>query len=130
MSINFERKYAYAEIYDILNWLGDDYKKKVPRNMLRLFKNERKFGYRPEIDYTKPLDSQVRQETKNIMAFLETRCFLDDKAKIKTIEDTVKQRHIEKKARERAARAQSRATRSTPLNAAIDRAINELNKPQ
>ena len=29
----------------------DEYKKKVPKNLLRLFKDERKFGYTPNIDF-------------------------------------------------------------------------------
>ena len=58
MNINFENKYAYAEVYEILNWLGDEYKRKVPRNLLTLFKEEKKFGYRPKLDFNKPLSDQ------------------------------------------------------------------------
>lgn len=128
MEINFEKKYAYAEVYDILNWLGEDYKKKIPKDIMKLFKNERKFGYRPEIDYSKPLDSQVRQETKNIIAYLEARCFIKDKERIKKVEDAVNQRYLEIKAKKKAERLQSRNGLSIPLNTAIDRAIKEMNK--
>ena len=126
MELNFEKKYAYAEVYDILNWLGEEYKKKVPKDMMRLFKNERKFGYRPEIDYTKPLDSQVKQETKNIISFLESRYFIKDKERIKNVEDAINQRYLELKAKKKAERAQSRAGMNVPLNTAIDRAIKNL----
>jgi hypothetical protein len=127
MDINFDRKYAYAEVYDILNWLGDEYKKKVPRNLLRLFKEERKFGYDTNLDFTKPLAPQVRQETKNIIAYLETRCFLTDKAEIQKIEDEAKRRYEEEKARKRAERRRRNPSGSSvPLTAALDKALNNL----
>ena len=65
MDLNFNKRYAYSEVYTILNWLGDDYKRKVPQNLLQLFKLERKFGYEPDLDFSKPLTDQVRQETKD-----------------------------------------------------------------
>ena len=101
MNVNYERRYAYSEICEILNWLGDDYRKKVPKNLLRLFKNEKKFGYKPNIDFSKPLDSQVRQETKNLIAYLEYYCWLDDPEKKRLLKEKTEHNYQIKKEKER-----------------------------
>lgn len=101
MDINFERRYAYSEVCVILNWLGDDYKRKVPKNLLRLFKDERKFGYKPEIDFDKPLDGQVRQETKNLIAYLEYYCWLDDPEAKKKLKEATEHNYRIKKEKEK-----------------------------
>jgi hypothetical protein len=101
MDINFERRYAYSEVCVILNWLGDDYKRKVPKNLLRLFKDERKFGYKPEIDFDKPLDGQVRQETKNLIAYLEYYCWLEDPEEKKRLKEATEQNYRIKKEKEK-----------------------------
>ncbi len=132
MDLNYNKRYAYAEVYSILNWLGDDYKKKVPKNLLQLFKLERKFGYEPEIDFTKPLDNQVRQETKNLLAYLVYTCWLeneDDKQKFKAQVDENARRIKEQR---KILRAQQREKNGipaggVPLNAAIDDAFSALN---
>ncbi len=130
MDINYNNRYAFAEVWAILNWLGEDYMRKVPKNILRLFKEERKFGYTPNIDFSKPLSSQVRQETKNIIAFLNCSCWIeneDQKAKlIAKIDENSKKREAKEKAekeREKALRAQSG---NISLTAQIDNALKDL----
>lgn len=128
MNINFEKKYAYAEVYEILNWLGDEYKRKVPRNLLTLFKEERKFGYRPRLDFTRPLSDQVRQETKNIIAYLEYSCWLEDEKKKEILKSRVNINSERRKKTEKEKRRLERANgnANVPLNTAIDRAIKGL----
>jgi len=128
MNINFENKYAYAEVYEILNWLGDEYKRKVPRNLLTLFKEEKKFGYRPKLDFNKPLSDQVRQETKNIIAYLEYSCWLEDEKKKEILKSKVTINSDRRKQIEREKRKLERSSgnASVPLNTAIDRAIKNL----
>lgn len=130
MDINYNNKYAYAEVWEILNWLGDDYKRKVPKNMLRLFKDERKFGYRPEIDFRKPLGDQVRQETKNIIAYLNYSCWIEDetiKANLKAVIEANYQKRLE---REKAEKMKEKAIKSqmgnVSLNAQVDNALKNL----
>ncbi len=130
MNINFNNKYAYAEIWAILEHLGEEYKRKVPKNLLKLFKDERKFGYRPEIDFNKPLSTQVRQETKNILAYLEYSCWLEDENKKAFLRATVNKNSEIRKAREKEEKAKKRANMSElgklPLNTAIDRALKDI----
>ena len=130
MNINYNNKYAYAEVWAILEHLGDDYKNKVPKNFLRLFKDERKFGYRPEIDFSKPLNTQVRQETKNIIAFLEYKYWLEDETKKAQLKARIDENVAKRKEAERLLKMQQRANMSPdgqlPLNAQIDRALKNM----
>ena len=127
MNINYERKYAYAEICEILDWLGDDYKKKVPKNLLRLFKDERKFNYKPNLDFDKPLDTQVKQETKNLIAYLEYYCWLEDPEKKKLLKETAERNYQIKKERERAERQEIRNNNvRVGLNAQLNDALKNL----
>ncbi len=132
MDVNFNKAYAYAEVYSILNWLGDDYKKKVPKNLLQLFKLERKFGYEPEIDFEKPLDDQVRQETKNLIAYLIYSCWLDDAKQKEDFKNKVDENARRVKEQRKLARMEQRAKNGTPqggvpLNAAINDALSAIN---
>ena len=130
MNINYNNKYAYAEVWTILEHLGDDYKNKVPKNFLRLFKDERKFGYRPEIDFSKPLNTQVRQETKNIIAFLEYKYWLEDETKKAQLKAKIDENVAKRKESEKLLKMQQRANTSPdgqlPLNAQIDRALKNM----
>ena len=71
MELNYEKRYAYSEVEVILDWLGESYINKVPKRILRTIKEEKKFGYIPEIDFTKSIENQIRQETKNMIAYLK-----------------------------------------------------------
>ena len=128
MDLNFNKRYAYSEVYTILNWLGDEYKRKVPQNLLQLFKLERKFGYEPDIDFSKPLTDQVRQETKDIIAYLQYSCWLEDpnkKAALKErIEENARRVKEEKKIRRQQELENHRD--ELPLNAAVDQALSNL----
>ena len=130
MDLNYNKRYAYSEVYAILNWLGDEYKQKVPKNLLQMFKLERKFGYEPNLDFSKPLVDQVRQETKDIIAYLQYTCWLNDekqKAELKEKVDENARRVKEEKKIARARLRQSSSNMDVPLNQAIDKAIENLN---
>ena len=134
MDLNFNKRYAYSEVYSILNWLGDEYKKKVPQNLLQLFKLERKFNYEPKIDFSKPLNDQVRQETKNIIAYLQYTCWIEDdkeKAELKAIiEENARRVKEEKKLQRAQERANASDSVNMPLNAVIDNALKKINEDQ
>ncbi len=130
MDLNFNKRYAYSEVYSILNWLGEDYKKKVPKNLLQLFKLERKFNYEPNIDFTKPLNDQVRQETKDIIAYLQYTCWLEDtieKEELKAKIEENARRVKEERKRQRMAERLGSNGMDMPLTAALDQALDNLN---
>ena len=130
MNINYNNKYAYAEDWEILKWLGDDYIRKVPQNILNLFKSERKFGYDPQIDFTKDLSSQVRQETKNIIAYLNYSCWLTDDAKKEKLKSIAQSNSKIREEREKIQKEKERAIRrqngNISLNAQLDNALKNL----
>ncbi len=130
MDLNFNKRYAYSEVYTILNWLGDDYKRKVPQNLLQLFKLERKFGYEPDIDFSKPLTDQVRQETKDIIAYLQYSCWLEDPNKRAALKSRIEENARRVKEEKRIKRQRELANRSEgediPLTAAVDQALSNL----
>ncbi len=129
MNLNYNKRYAYAEDYKILNWLGDDYKRKIPKNLLQLFKLERKFGYEPDLDFSRPLNDQVRQETKNIIAYLQYSCWLEDDAEKADLKAIVEENARRVKEEKRILKAQEVAAKrqNMSLNAMVDRALNNLN---
>ncbi len=130
MDLNFNKRYAYSEVYTILNWLGDDYKRKVPQNLLQLFKLERKFGYEPDIDFSKPLTDQVRQETKDIIAYLQYSCWLEEPNKRAALKSRIEENARRVKEEKRIKRQRELANRSEgediPLTAAVDQALSNL----
>ena len=79
MDTSFEKSYAYAEVYYILNWLGEDYISKIPTKIFKIIREEKKYRYKPQIDFNKPLDTQVRQKTKNMIAYLNYNYWITDK---------------------------------------------------
>ena len=128
MEINYNKRYAYAEVCEILNWLGDDYKRKVPKNLLRLFKDEKKFGYKPNIDFSKPLDSQVRQETKNLIAYLEYYCWLEDDLQKKILKETIQRNYEIKKEKSRVENQRLQEIKKQNVRVGLNAQLNEALK--
>lgn len=131
MNLNYEKKYAYCEVDCILDFLGDEYKSKIPKKVLQTIKEQKKFAYRPEIDFTKPLENQVRQETKNIIASFNLKYWLKDENKKKELENRIKENaKIEKEKRriERMKEIREKAnimSNGNTVTASIDRALKD-----
>ena len=55
---------SYSEVYEILNLLEEEYRKKVPENIRNFFEEERLKDYKPQIDIDVPLIEQdLKRET-------------------------------------------------------------------
>lgn len=62
---------AYAEVYEILNLLEDEYVEKIPEKVRNFFKEERFEEYKPEIKVDVPLTKQnLKRETMVLLAIL------------------------------------------------------------
>lgn len=130
MSLNEEKRYAYAEVYCILNWLGEEYINKLPKKILKTIKEEKKYRYKPEIDFNKSLENQVRQETKNIIAYLNYTYWLKDNSEKKKIEEAIKENSRREKEKRRIEQMKENAKRmqlksETTLTDSINKALSE-----
>lgn len=64
-------KNAYADIYYILNALEEEYRKKVPEELVYFFEDNANPDYLPKFDFCKPLTEQnISQETEQLICLL------------------------------------------------------------
>lgn len=71
-------KIAYAEIYEILTLLEDDYLSRVPQKVINFFEEERDKEYNPIIDVNIELDEQnLQRETIILLAILKLNYWCD-----------------------------------------------------
>lgn len=129
--INYDMKYAYTEVYEILKNLGDEYRKKVPEKIYKTIKNERKIDYRPKIDFTKPLNLQpLKQETKDLIAYLYYYYWCTDDRKktdlISKIEENIEKKK-QKEKEERRKEIEKRAQLNSSVGVSIDKALKTNN---
>ena len=62
---------AYSEVCTILNMLEDEYKERVPKNVMDFFEEERDKEYNPIIDVNIPLEKQnLKRKTLVLLAIL------------------------------------------------------------
>lgn len=128
-TINYDMKYAYTEVYEILNNLSDEYRKKIPAKIYRIIKTERKLDYRPQIDFTKPLNQQpLKQETKDLIAYLYYYYWCTDTNKkadlIAKIENNIaKKKQIEKEKRRK--EIETKAKLNSSVGTSIDQALKK-----
>lgn len=54
--MNFETRQSYAEIYEILQYMPDEYVKKIPRKLIELFQTEKLEDCEIKINKKNPLD--------------------------------------------------------------------------
>ena len=62
---------AYAEVYEILNILEEEYVEKIPKKIVDFFEKERIKEYKPDIKANVPLiDQNLKRETFVLLAIL------------------------------------------------------------
>lgn len=62
---------SYSEVYEILNLLEEEYREKVPKNIIKFFEEERLKDYKPQIVIDVPLIEQnLKRETIVLLAVL------------------------------------------------------------
>ena len=73
---------AYVEILEIINHMGETYKKKIPSKLLNFFEENKDLDYIYQLDKTK--DSEVKnfsEKTIGLLAMLESKYWAKDNEK-------------------------------------------------
>ncbi len=69
--MNIKTKETYSEVYSILNMLGDNYKNKIPTNLLNMINEERLESYNPQYVIMKRINEQnISRDSLSIIALL------------------------------------------------------------
>lgn len=69
---------AYSEVYEILNLLENEYRKRIPQKIIDFFEEERIKEYKPEIKVNVPLTEQnLKRETLVLLAILNINYWCD-----------------------------------------------------
>lgn len=80
---------AYTEVCTILNMLEDEYKERVPKNVMDFFEEERDKEYNPIIDVNIPLEKQnLKRKTLVLLAILNLNYWCDSKEEKQEILDS------------------------------------------
>lgn len=84
-----ETKEAYSEICEFLDLLGDNYKNKVPNEMLILFEENKSDDYIPHINPNIPIKEQkLKEKTLTLISILYLKYWCEDedeKEKLKKV---------------------------------------------
>lgn len=81
---NTNNKQVFSEVLAVINALPQDYKDKLPVDLLQSFENEQDMDYTIEINENIPLEEQnLSKESIDILAYLKLNywCENDDKYK-------------------------------------------------
>lgn len=69
--MDIKTKEIYSEVYAILEFLGNEYKQRLPKQLLESISNNRNTSYTPKFTDDVPLDKQeMSKQTKAMIAFL------------------------------------------------------------
>ena len=80
---------AYSEVCTILNMLEDEYKERVPKNVMDFFEEERDKEYNPIIDVNIPLEKQnPKRKTLVLLAILNLNYWCDSEEEKQEILDS------------------------------------------
>ena len=80
---------AYSEVCTILNMLEDEYKERVPKNVMDFFEEERDKEYNPIIDVNIPLEKQnLKRKTLVLLAILNLNYWCDSEEEKQEILDS------------------------------------------
>lgn len=80
---------AYSEVYAILNMIEDEYKERVPKNVMDFFEEERDKEYNPIIDVNIPLEKQnLKRKTLVLLAILNLNYWCDSEEEKQEVLDS------------------------------------------
>mgnify|MGYP000299228157 CR=1 FL=1 len=69
--MNRKTKEIYSEVYQVLNFLGNEYIDKLPKSLVNMLEQKRDINYEPKYTEDIPLNKQnIKKETISIIALL------------------------------------------------------------
>lgn len=69
--MNRKTKEIYSEVYQVLNFLGNEYIDKLPKSLVNMLEKKRDINYEPKYTEDIPLNKQnIKKETISIIALL------------------------------------------------------------
>ncbi|MBP3597509.1 MAG: hypothetical protein J6J60_09005 [Clostridia bacterium] len=75
-------KESYSEVFEIINFLGDEYKKQIPKKLYKFIENNRDKSYKPKFNLENNIESlnenSVSKKTVAIIAFLNSKYWTQD----------------------------------------------------
>lgn len=75
-------KESYSEVFEIINFLGDEYKNRIPKKLYKFIENNRDKKYKPNFNLKNNIDSlnesSVSRKTIAIIAFLNAKYWTED----------------------------------------------------
>jgi len=72
--MGLEMQEAYSEVYEIINLMPDEYKKKIPEKVIAFFENNRRLDYKVNIDKDNLFNkSKLKEKTLAIIAMLNIK---------------------------------------------------------
>lgn len=93
---------AYSEVCTILNMLEDEYKERVPKNVMDFFEEERDKEYNPIIDVNIPLEKQnLKRKTLVLLAILNLNYWCDSEEEKQEILDSFEKNEELKRLKEK-----------------------------
>lgn len=79
---SIKERQCYSEVYDIINFLDEDLKKKIPQKWINFLENEKMNNYVTTINPYIPLEmQQIDKKTKIIISYLYIKYLCDDNEK-------------------------------------------------
>ena len=76
--MNENTKKVYSEVYQVLNVLGDEYIRRLPKSLYNMLEEKRDTTYNPKYTDEITLDMQnINKESLNILALLQFNYWCD-----------------------------------------------------
>ena len=76
--MNKKKKKVYSEVYQVLNVLGDEYIRRLPKSLYNMLEEKRDTTYNPKYTDEITLDMQnINKESLNILALLQFNYWCD-----------------------------------------------------
>ena len=82
-------KESYSEVYEIINFLGDEYKNKIPKRLYDFINNNREKKYKPDFSFNNIEslnEKSISRKAVAIIAFLNSHYWSEDQVKIDKLE--------------------------------------------